>query len=72
MAVKIHLFEKYEVGKIMAPGKSREDLSYQISTLFHLYIERISPQKIENCPNWKIKLKKKQDLAKYLGLYLEK
>lgn len=72
MAVKIHFFTKYQVGKIMAPGKSREDHSYQISTLFHLYIERISPQKIENCQDWKIKLKKKQDLAKYFGLYLEK
>ena len=49
MAVKIHFFTKYQVGKIMAPRKSREDHSYQISTLFHLYIERISPQKIENC-----------------------
>ena len=27
MAVKIHFFAKYQVGKIMAPGKSRKDHS---------------------------------------------
>ena len=49
MAVKKNFFTKYQVGKVMAPGKRRADHSHQISTLFHIYIGRISPQKIENC-----------------------